>query len=377
MASRPAPAFVQVDTFSGVNAALRVQVEQLLGVAFDVVDVVDRRRVSRSGVLGAPWANVVPMLRGGGVAGLRHPRACVADRFSTTTAFDHRSELARRALRELRPTFCLQTQTMFDASLPDVPHVIYTDHTMLAQARYPRPLMDVSRKGGWIARERSTYRAAVRVLTFSEFARRSVVEDYGVDPSRVVDVGSGCNVPVPDAPPRRDRPVRAVLFLGFEWERKGGPLLLEAFRRLHAEHPDTRLVVAGCAPALTEPGVEVLGRVPASRVPDLLRDADVFSMPSWVEPSAGVYLEAAAYGLPVVATAVGGTPERVVDGRTGLLSEAGDVQALHENLRRLVLEDGTARRLGAAGHALVRERFTWQAVAGRVVEQLRTVGLAS
>lgn len=94
-------------------------------------------------------------------------------------------------------------------------------------------------------------------------------------------------------------------------------------------------------------------------------------MPSWVEPSAGANLEAAAYAWPVVATEVGGTPERVVHERTGLLTAAGDVDGLHRHLERLVEQPETARSLGAAGQAMVRADSTWSAVAARMANRIR------
>lgn len=367
----PRFAYVQVGSFSGVNPALRPELERLLGIRFDVVDVAEPRRVARGVVLNAPVSNLWPMLRAGGWSGLRRPREVVAARFATPRMYDHRSALARRRAADLSPDLVLQTQTMFDARLDGLPLLVYTDHTMLANRRYPRPSVDVSSHGAWIAREGETYRAADRIFTTSEFARVSLLEDYGCSPDRVLNVGSAPNIDLPSAPVVRDRPVRTVVFIGIEWERKGGPLLLEAFLRLRSTHPEARLVVVGCSPTIDLPGVVVRGRVPAGEVPALLREADVFCMPSWVEPSAVVYLEAAAYALPVVATAVGGTSERVLHERTGLLGPAGDVAALHRNLVRLLDDPQTARAYGQAGFRLVHERFTWPVVAERMAQGIR------
>jgi glycosyltransferase involved in cell wall biosynthesis len=244
---------------------------------------------------------------------------------------------------------------------------MYTDHTMLAYRRYGEFSEDLRGRERWIEREHETYAACDRIFTTSEFARRSIIEDYGVAAEQVVVAGSGTNIPVPSEAPEHRAVPQQIAFIGKQWERKGGPLLVEALRRVRAAgHPELTLVVAGCSPKLDEDGVTVLGKITPAAVGELMRASDIFAMPSTVEPSAIVYSEASAHALPVLATLTGGTPERVLDGQTGLLSPVADADALTANLTRLVEEPGLATTLGAAGFALVREHFTW-AAAARIV----------
>jgi glycosyltransferase involved in cell wall biosynthesis len=86
--------------------------------------------------------------------------------------------------------------------------------------------------------------------------------------------------------------------------------------------------------------------------------SDVFAMPSFEEPFGLVYLEAMAAGTPVLALRTGGTPEAVIDGVTGLLSEPGDDEALGRNLARLLTDRDLADRLGSAGRSRVAASFT-------------------
>jgi len=95
---------------------------------------------------------------------------------------------------------------------------------------------------------------------------------------------------------------------------------------------------------------------------------DVFVLPSWIEGMPITVLEAMAHRKPVVATPVGGTPELVVDGETGLLVPPRDPEALAEALRSLVADPKRARRLGEAGYARVAERFTVERMTTRVLE---------
>jgi len=95
----------------------------------------------------------------------------------------------------------------------------------------------------------------------------------------------------------------------------------------------------------------------------LMPHADVFVLPSFNEGLPNVVLEASAAGVPVVATAVSGTPEAILDGQTGHLVPAGDAPALANRLLRLLGDAGLRRRMGLAGRAFMSGRFTFAAQA--------------
>jgi len=103
-------------------------------------------------------------------------------------------------------------------------------------------------------------------------------------------------------------------------------------------------------------------------VPALLAGCDVFCLPSEMEGLPLVVLEAMAQGKPVVATAVGGTPELVVHGETGLLVQPGDVEALTAALAQLLADPEQARRMGEAGRERVQREFGAAAMARRILE---------
>jgi glycosyltransferase involved in cell wall biosynthesis len=102
-------------------------------------------------------------------------------------------------------------------------------------------------------------------------------------------------------------------------------------------------------------------------VPALLAGCDVFCLPSTIEGLPLVVLEAMAHAKPVVATAVGGTPELVVDGETGVLVPPGDVGALADALDGLLRDPRRAHRMGRAGLARVRAEFDAETLTARVL----------
>lgn len=159
---------------------------------------------------------------------------------------------------------------------------------------------------------------------------------------------------------------------------KGQRELIEALAQLpgaHAVLVGVDLERGGAYQRELEETAERLGVrdrvVFAGRIDDagaLLADLDVLALPSSTEGLPLVVLEAMARGRAVVATPVGGTPEVVVDGVTGLLVPPRDPDALAAALRRLLADPGLRARMGDAGHERVRTRFSADAMTTRVLE---------
>jgi 2-deoxystreptamine N-acetyl-D-glucosaminyltransferase/2-deoxystreptamine glucosyltransferase len=145
-----------------------------------------------------------------------------------------------------------------------------------------------------------------------------------------------------------------VLFAGRLSPEKG---ILELVRAAEG----LTLVVAGDGPLRAEVP-EARGMLPRAELEPLLAGAAVVAVPSLREGFGLVAAEGMAHGKPVVATAVGGLLDLVVDGDTGLLVPPGDVPALRAALERLLADRELRRRLGAAGRARAAERLSWDAV---------------
>ena len=140
-----------------------------------------------------------------------------------------------------------------------------------------------------------------------------------------------------------------VLYVGKRSPGKGYAVFLEAARLVAAKRPDACFVVAGAGdgPAPAGANVRVLGELPHADTLALYELADVVVHPAaWPEPFSRVLLEAAAAGKPVVATRVGGTPEAVEDGVTGLLVEPRDPIGVADAVTRLLDDETLRRRLG-------------------------------
>lgn len=111
-----------------------------------------------------------------------------------------------------------------------------------------------------------------------------------------------------------------------------------------------------------------VGIVPNRDIQRYYAAADIAVIPSLQEGSSNSILEAMASGLAVLATNVGGNPEHVADGETGLLVASGDPRALAAGLERLLLQADLRQRMGAAGLRRARDEFSWPRIAARTVE---------
>jgi glycosyltransferase involved in cell wall biosynthesis len=284
-----------------------------------------------------------------------------------------RSRNSRRALARIGQPFDLAVQIYGIFQTQGAPYVMYVDNTVdLSRRHWPDWVdmgpRDLERVLAW---ERGLYNDARHVFCVGTPMAESVTSFYGVPPERVCVVGGGANfgrLPEP-RPRRRDK---VILFVGRDWRRKAGDVLVDAFRLVRRRHPDARLQVVGTdAAPRDEDGVEVLGPIAdRQRLAELYSDAQVFCLPSHYEPYGFSISEAMAFGLPCVVTDVGALSEVVIDGETGKLVPRGDVARLAEALISLLDEPAQARSMGLAGRRRVEETLNWDATVARMAPGL-------
>jgi glycosyltransferase involved in cell wall biosynthesis len=229
-----------------------------------------------------------------------------------------------------------------------------------------------------MALEQGVYAGAAAICARSRQVGESLAADYGVPEEKIRVVGGGVNFPaLPALAPRPAHAPLTILFIGKEFRRKGGDLLVEAFASLRADHPDLRLKLVTAGPVTPAPGVEVIAPTwDREAIGNLYRQADLFVLPSRLETWGDVLLEAMAFGVPCVGVS-GQAMEEIIDpGVTGWLVEPENPAALADGIRRFVEDEAFRLGCGDAARARVEREFTWdrvaRAVAGVIEEVLST-----
>jgi starch synthase len=273
-------------------------------------------------------------------------------------------------------------------------------HVMTAHSLEPlRPWKAEQLAGGYALSswaERTAIEAADAVIAVSHGMRADILACYpSLDPARIHVVHNGIDTELYRPTPKTDALVRNgvdpdrpyVIFVGRITRQKGVPHLLRAARAID---PAAQLVL--CAGAPDTPAIDQEFRalvaelrgirdgvvwipemLPRSEVVQLLSHAALFVCPSIYEPLGIVNLEAMACAAPVVASAVGGIPEVVRDGVTGVLvgyeekDPDGFERGLAAAIDGVLADPAAARRMGAAGRERAVEEFGWDAIARRTV----------
>lgn len=270
--------------------------------------------------------------------------------------------------------FSFQLQSLFDTSTGFMPHFVYTDHTHLNNLTYPDFDREKLNAEKWISLEKSIYEQASIVFTRSTNISQSLIEQYGIaeDKIRCIYVGINSN----GTSKRRSKDnyrAENILFVGIDWERKGGPILLEAFQSVLTSHPDAHLTIIGASPEIENPNCHAVGLVPVDNVDQYYRDASIFCLPTLREPFGVVFVEAMTYQLPIVATNIGAIPDFVVDNYNGYLVEPRDVNALTNALLNLLDDSEKRFTFGQRSCQIAREKYNWQQVGAAARQVILTV----
>lgn len=245
--------------------------------------------------------------------------------------------------------------------LRQFPSVLSIDLTTHLVATESSPSVHLTQRPH-IALERRCFQAATHITTFSNWARRSVIEDYGVLPQRVTTVPNCMALEVFDRIANNRLPTSErlrLLFVGNDFVRKGGEDLLAVFLENFSDFCELDIVTNAPVKLPEFPNLRIhRGLRPlSSELLRLYQLADIFVMPSHEDTSPNVFIEAIAAGLPCVGTAVRGVPEIVQDGWNGFTITPGDRQALQQVLQKLIDNSSLRQSMGTAGRELAKQNF--------------------
>jgi glycosyltransferase involved in cell wall biosynthesis len=258
----------------------------------------------------------------------------------------------------------------------DIPIIISEDATYGQLVDYYPEYSNLSRLGvaGLHQIERASLARASALISSTEWAARSAIADFGADERKVHVVPFGANL---DHVPPREAAIRArpsqdlrILFIGTNWKRKGGDLALATWRELDRRGVAAHLTIVGSQPpdGFTHKRLTVypyLDKEDHAQLRAFMRlyaEADVFLLPTRGDASPIVFSEAAAHGLPVVATETGGVGQVVSNGENGiLLPLAATAREYADAVMRLTGDADAYARMSRAGRDAYDARLSWDA----------------
>ena len=221
----------------------------------------------------------------------------------------------------------------------------------------------------------------------SDWAAQSARDDYHADPQKVHVALMGANF---ENPPSREIIQQKqksdscrLLFIGFDWQRKGGDIAFETLLKLEQEGIEAELIVCGCVPPRkfshqrmkVIPYLDKNDPVQYKELEQLYLSSDFLLLPTRNECFGLVFCEANAYGLPVITTHTGGVPEVVIDGQNGFtlpVSARGAEYA--RTIARIYRDDARYAELVVTSRDAFDDRLNWDAW-GRSVNTLITAML--
>ena len=285
----------------------------------------------------------------------------------------------------------LHTQTVSLFSMPylkSIPSIISLDATPInydnvgaAYGHHPG--------SGWIEQQKfrwycSLFNEARELVTWCQWAKDSLIQDYGVNAEKVTVIPPGVDMAnwafgkeKVERPIETDRLVK-LLFVGGDFERKGGMYLLEAFKqKLHQTCTldiVTRDAVAQQASAGIA-GIQVHRGLTANSAPlkALYANADIFAFPTLADCLPIALMESMAAGLPIVATDVGALREEVLPNENGIMVPPKDTDAIIEAVGRLVANPDERHRMAKRGRELAESRFDAKTNYNAVLSLMRRI----
>jgi glycosyltransferase involved in cell wall biosynthesis len=233
----------------------------------------------------------------------------------------------------------------------------------------------------------SCFREAKHLVTWSSWAKEGLVSEYQVEEDKVTVIPPGVNPsewkrPFSQSPASPNNPVK-ILFVGGDLERKGGKVLLEAYRRLRqheleyeardGQETAVELHLVTKDEMTPEPGIFVYNNMQPNspELKALFHQSHLFCLPSYGDCLPMALSEAGAASLPLISTNVAAIPEIVQEGYSGFLVPPGNVEELVAALQKLVLDPLLSQEMGENARKLVTTTFDAERNAQKLLELLK------
>ncbi|GAB4379232.1 MAG: hypothetical protein Kow0042_28430 [Calditrichia bacterium] len=219
------------------------------------------------------------------------------------------------------------------------------------------------------------------IFCFSRWMKDSIVNDYGIDEKKVAVVGHGYCLPEYEDFDKREYEEPIMLCVVTNWKKKGGDIVLKAFRMVKEHLPEIQLHIVGRLPetvSLKMKNQDIIYHgflnknkpEELAKLISLYKKAAVFVLPSVFDPMPNITLEANYLKTPVVTSNVCGIPEQVIEGETGFIIDEFEAERYAEKILLLLNDRELRLKMGQRGRAFVEENYSWRIVINKMLEHM-------
>lgn len=257
----------------------------------------------------------------------------------------------------------------------------YHDGNLATRLKSPYGYPDISEK--YIKKayryERELYEKMDFIFPMSKWLAQSFINDFKIDASKVIPVGAGINLPRIKHPETKDPEKPIILFVGKDFERKGGYVLLEAFKEIRKKIKNAKLVIAGPSHINNLPtGAKCEGFISKQseegldKLLTLYSKASIFVLPSLYEPFGIAFAEAMAHKLPCIGTNNCAMPEIIDDGINGFIVKSNDSKSLADKIYILLKDHQLRESMGEAAYNKYHSNYRWEIVTKKIINALNS-----
>lgn len=263
----------------------------------------------------------------------------------------------------------------------DKPIVFWTDATFAGMVDFYPEFSNLCRESirDGNRMEKSALQRCTLAIYSSDWAAQTAIQNYGVEEDKVKVIPFGANIArnltdddVKNIIENRPSDICKLLFVGIDWERKGGDIAIKVTKELNRSGLKTELTIIGCQPILNEPltsFVKPLGFVSDEEKVTLFAESHFLILPSRAEAYGIVFCEANALGVPCIATNVGGIPTIIKDNLNGkTFPKDADIKEYFTYISEIFLDYSKYKRLALSSLAEYHSRLNWS-VAGETLKR--------
>jgi glycosyltransferase involved in cell wall biosynthesis len=303
----------------------------------------------------------------------------------TADNFIHRTRYCQKKINKLDQKYDLifQISGLFSPTLNyenlKIPYVTFNDYTMSLSRKFHSTTTSPSQIERWLDLEKQLYQNSSLIFATSENTRMSIINDYQIKPGKVILVKYGVTTTHNYENNYESSLIckdKSILFVGKNFMRKGGYILLNAFNKVKQEIPEAKLIIVSVDKYTIDrkylvPGVEIYSYIKdRKKFNDLFEQASIFAMPSFSEPFGLVFLEAMSHKLPCIGSNIDAMPEIIEDGVSGFLIKPSDIEDLANKIILLLKNSELSSRMGIFGYERVKKVYNWEEFGNKIDEKL-------